>query len=166
MGCKTSKDDHVAELQVNHAHVRRRCSRPADLDLEPHPPPLKLVHDAGKSPAYTSRTPAVTPQAEAGPSSEPRGTSDATETCRPVQQQGDSSSDDQQIEQQNSGISVRSCAQQQQRESPGRRVLKEPSCEEIGEGIQDKSGRKRGETESEEPEGPRAGAVETTGVCC
>eukprot|EP00903_Cladosiphon_okamuranus_P011081 g10460.t1 len=80
MGCKVSKEkeDRVAELRVDDAHARRRRAQAkhlittADCDLAkllPPPPPLKLGVRRGldTDEASSSRTPAVTPQAEESP---------------------------------------------------------------------------------------------------
>lgn len=83
MGCKTSKeaDDHVGELKVGNTRRRSRADKPD----------LALVSDLGnggpidqKSRALTSsaRTPALTPQAEAGYHS--KGAPEGTESSCPA----------------------------------------------------------------------------------
>lgn len=151
MGCKTSKEAHVAELQVDDDHVRRRRAQAKHCDLGEHPPPLKLVRRSfvADDAASASKTPAVTPQAEAGRCPEPRRTSDVAEARRAAH---GGRAEGQQPEKVSPGVPS-SC---KQRASPGPRVSTEASCEDIVDGGRDRNCRRRkSENEIEAPEGHR-----------
>lgn len=150
MGCSASKETHAPETKVYDAHVRRRAAKHLALDstdpaAEP-PPPLKLAQRGFVADDAASRTPAITPQAEAGRCSETRRTPDAREARRPVDI-GTSSSDDQQTDR---------CAQQGLSE---RRVSTEASCADVGDGGEDKSCGETGGDGSEELRGCRTPGV-------
>lgn len=152
MGCKASKEAHVAELRVDDAHTRRRRAQQAKhlgvdcyvAEVRP-PPPLKVGVRRGLvvDDAASSRTPAVTPQAEAGRCAEPRRTSAAPGTWRPVDTNYSSSdSDAPQTGRANPAVPS-SCAQ---RGLHGLRVTtKKSSCEDVDEGGTGKNGSKERE---------------------
>lgn len=159
MGCSASKETHVPaseKPQVYDAHVRRRFSLAVDCDDPPaEPRPLLKLAQRGFVVADDAapRTPAITPQAEAGRCTKARRTSDAREAHRPVDNSSSSSSSS---DDEHPGR----CAQQG---LPERRVSAKASCDDVDEGGQDESCSRTGGGESEQLEGCRRYGVVDAG---